>query len=121
MTIKNLSIANVSVVLTREENLVVKLELKEENGTTYTWIFDLEELVDVQRLKKIMRYVGASELKDLEGKTFRRVDIVNQNKLNQSQLVGFGHPTKDQFISIGTFEMMELTEYELRKMFEEES
>ena len=108
MEIANARITNVKVVFDDRNGLSVTMTFETQHGYC-DWRFILSNPVDVRRLRKLMNYTDAIELKDLNGKIIRKVDL-------NFRIHGFGHPIEDKFVPIFTDEFTEISEAELETM-----
>ena len=108
MEIANARITKVKVGFDARDRLSARITFKSQYGCC-DWDFILSNPVDVQRLRKLMNYTDAIELKDLNGKIIRKVDL-------NFRIHGFGHPIEDKFVPIFTDEFTEISEAELETM-----
>lgn len=110
MKILTARITKARVGFDERDKVVARMTFENEYGCC-DWAFVLENPVDVQRLKALMKYADAFELKDLNGKIIRQVD-------SERFMRGFGHPIEDKFVPIYTNEFTELSKVEFGAMLE---
>ncbi len=108
MEIINVKISDVTVGLDDRERLSVRMTFSGRSACT-EWGFLLIDPVDVQRLTKLMSYVGVRKVESLNEKIIR---IVNHKRFLQ----GFGDPVEDKFVLTCGEKLQELTEAELEEL-----
>ena len=96
------------------DSLFVKMEFRNKRIGS-SWSFTLGDPVEVQRLTKMMNYVGVSEVDDLERKYIRIV--ISYGTLGT--LCGFGHRTQDKFVPLSTEEFRKITEKEFEEILKD--
>ena len=102
MKIINAEIKDVTVGFDARKSFSVMVGFDSQHGYCF-WFFILTNPTDVQRLVKLMEYVGANNFDDLNGKIIRKVED------SAECLRGFGHPIADKFVPILTEEFKEIT------------
>ena len=108
MEITNARIKNVTVGFDDRDRLSVRMTFDGQHSCC-DWGFILTNPTDVQRLIKLMNYVGAYEVDNLSGKIIRKVDSGNLVR-------GFGHPLKDKYVPTFTEKFKEINESEFEEL-----
>ena len=108
MKIANARITNVMVGFDARDGLYAKMTFETMSSACYGHFY-LLNAVDAQRLSTLMDYTRTYDIKDLDGKIIRKVDL-------NSRMVGFGHPIEDRFVPLSTKGFIQVTENEYEKM-----
>lgn len=108
MKITNARIKNVTVGLDNRDRLSARMTFEGQDGC-WDLGFILTNPTDVQRLIKLMNYVGAYKVDGLSGKIIRQV-------YSGDFLRGFGHPIKDKYVPTLTTEFKEINEAEFEEL-----
>ena len=108
MEITNARIKNVTVGFDDRDRLSARMSFDGQYSCC-DWGFILTNPTDVQRLIKLMNYVGAYEVEDLSGKIIRKVESGNFFR-------GFGHPIMDKFVPTLTEDFKEINELQFEEL-----
>ena len=111
MKILNARITKARIGFDEIDKVVARMTFESKYGCC-DWTFVLENPVDVQRLKTLMKYADVLDFKDLKGK------IIQQVVDSERFLRGFGHPIEDKFVPTYTNEFTELSEVEFGAMLQ---
>lgn len=108
MKVYNARIEEVTVGLDEYNHLSAMFKFKSQHGS-WKFGFILTDLIDAQRLVRLMKYTGVYNVLDLEGKIIRTV-------LDNNLFRGFGDPIEDKFIPVCMDELKEVTEKEFEEI-----
>jgi len=107
MKIINVKITDVTIgFMDDTDRLFAKLTFEgqeDQKGCCQRWLI-LTNPVDAQCLMKLMRYTGINEVKDLIGKSVRKIEN------DDGFFYGFGDPIEDKFVLFCGEELKEVTE-----------